>query len=96
METNIIDMVEEEFRTDPRTLDNDNFLIWKIMVRFGVHMSFEDFLKLPSFGTITRDGRILKARDAKLKASYNAQQAKNEKYNMFKNINKPIEVSQTF
>jgi len=91
-----MEMVENELRTDPRTQDNDNFLIWRIMVRFGVHLSFEDFIKLPSFGTITRDARKIKETHPELKGSFNVQQIKNEKYNMFKNINKSLEVSQTF
>ena len=96
MENNIIEMVENELRIDPRTQDNDNFLIWRIMVRFGVHLSFDEFIKLPSFGTITRDARKIKEINPELKGSPNAQQAKNERYNMFKQINQPLEVSETF
>ena len=89
-------LVEDELRTDPRTRDSDKFLIWKIMIANGIHINYNKFMELPCFESITRCRRKMQEKYSELSANFNVQQNRNEKMEMFKNINKPLEVSQTF
>jgi len=96
MKEKIMEMVEEELRTDPRTRDSDKFLIWKIMIAFGIHIPYKDFMELPCFESITRCRRKLQETYPGLKANFNVIQARKEKLEIFKQINKPRQISQTF
>jgi len=59
-------LVEKILRDDERARNDDKWLIYKVMRQYtNIFIPFEDFAKLPAFGTITRQRRMIQNKQGK-------------------------------
>ncbi len=96
MGNRVNELVEAELRADPRTRNSDKFLIWRILISYGIHIDFDKFMELPSFESITRCRRKLQETYSELAANFNVQQERNEKMGVFKKREQEVVIHERF
>lgn len=53
-ELKVIDVVRNVLKNDRRARKEPNWCVWKVLKQYGVHLSFQEFLRVPKFESILK------------------------------------------